>query len=282
LVVIAIGLDLWRVLLQWSVFGGVPWTADFTEPIGGHFRALRRATPATLSHLAILAPLTGVISLMLPIWLCARAWGREGDPSLRVQLGVTPLTARQVLAAKTLIWFLPCPILVGHHLARELAFDWAVFEWAPRDSYLWVHANLDEMTENSALYLTSPEMEWEQFRGFLIRRAAHGLLLSTLALLSVLSLLGVVTRLTLRWFRPGLSFAATMSLGAAIAALHVAASLIVWARLFGPNPDLALQAFRVWMPAALTALMAVFALVLWRSLPRRVARALGASDRSFS
>ncbi len=205
---------------------------------------------------------------VIPVYLTARSWARERHPSQRDQLTASPLTIRQLVEAKTLLWLIP---LLSFHLLHHVYAEGESFVRA-----LWHKGGIVGFFSEYAVTMGNPLLNslcrwgWSLFHGSLWTAAA------------AFFTLGLATRLTLIWWSPVLSTA--LLWGASHFYAHTGYRVIsALYEMLHPfhSPPYTSTDFLVWYLLRLVTLAVWIALAVavWWRLPRHVARVYGLDQR---
>lgn len=199
-------------------------------------------------------PLGGAVTLfravapLVPLWLVACAWAREPDDSLREELGVTRLTALQLLAARTTLW---CLVLIGGTVLEQLSRTaYVCVLWAQPDGAPVARPGLSALLNRTAVDTLS-------------------------GILAALALTGAVTRLALRRWPPAANAGVVAGVLIALDLVHLA-SVPRLISLLGPDGFFRLYE---WSGVLSLVMWGAVASVCWRGLRLRVARAYGFEPR---
>jgi hypothetical protein len=216
---------------------------------------------------ALLA-VTGILGLLLwalTNYFAACCWHRDRDPAAREQLAATPLTAKQLIGGKTLIWLLPGVLVVGLNLITWLPIALLGLILPRLSRLVW------ETQAGSEIIASNGSVET------LIGLAAvviHGIR----ALLTNLVSLGVITRLSVAGVRPALS---VVLLAAVMCAVLFAAILPImgmgaFVGLLGVEEDSVIPT--VAGLAISPVILGLVCFLVWKGLPAAVDRLFRPGD----
>ncbi len=203
----------------------------------------------------------GRLAWALALWAAARSWTRERNPADRAAVGATH-TAWSLIWSKGTIWFVPTVALSLLAFPRAALEITALWHWAPEHS----------LARQAYFPDTAGGMPWGPLE--LLGKIGLGCGLQSLWVLTKCALvLGILTRLALRWQRPISIALVIMALGWFANGLLLqwdqAVIRITSARL--ADLDQWAMALQINQMAQILA-GALLAAVIWRGLPSAIQR----------
>lgn len=195
-----------------------------------------------------------LLAWLVPVWLCARTWKRDRDMRMREQIAASPLTLRQLLEARVLLWLWVFSIVVvALHFADKLIQVGGL--WAAEDSG-WRERVLRPGLGHPG---------WQ----LLLAHAGNLALSITRDIAGHVMRLALATRVTLAWN------SRMVSVVLAGAASWICNAGVLRAVTWLGGGIAAFSGFLLWYPAISLAAVLCITAAIWWGLPRHVGGAYG-------